>query len=68
MREVASTGIEWTDEDIDRMSLGEDMSGKYLRLKPIEEVTSMTIESFYKTFNNPQKTKCIDTPSKYWEN
>jgi len=33
--------------------------------KPLEEVTSMTVEQFYETFRNPTD-KCIETPTNLW--
>ncbi len=33
--------------------------------KPIEEVTSMTLNEFYETFRNPTD-KCIETPANLW--
>ena len=33
--------------------------------KPIEEVTSMSVEQFYQTFRQPTD-KCIETPAKLW--
>lgn len=34
-------------------------------LKPIEEVTSLSVDEFFETFSRPTD-KCIETPSKYW--
>ena len=33
--------------------------------KPLEEVTSMSVEEFYQTFRNPTD-KCIETPENLW--
>jgi hypothetical protein len=33
--------------------------------KPLEEVTSMTIDDFYKIFLQPTD-KCLETPAKTW--
>ena len=34
-------------------------------LKPIDEVTSLSIDEFFEIFRQPTD-KCIETPTKYW--
>jgi hypothetical protein len=58
--------ISWADVDIDRKTLGLDITGGYSRLKSLEEVTDMNIELFYQTFRKADNTKCINTSVEYW--
>ena len=34
--------------------------------KPVDEVTSMTIEEFYQTFKDPENTACLETAMEIW--
>lgn len=34
--------------------------------RPIEEVTSMTLDEFYLHFKNPENESCIETPKELW--
>ena len=42
-----------------------DWAVKMNDYKPLEEVTSMSVQEFYDTFREPTN-KCIDTPAKLW--
>lgn len=35
-------------------------------LRPLEEATSMSVETFYETFADPDNTTCLDTPADLW--
>jgi hypothetical protein len=34
--------------------------------KPVDEVTSMTMEEFYQTFEDPESTACLETAKEIW--
>jgi len=53
----------WTDEAIDLAISGPDSPNP---LRPLEEVTNMSIDDFYETFKNPESKSCIVTPMEYW--
>ncbi len=42
-----------------------DWAVKMVDYKPLEEVTSMTVQKFYETFREPTD-KCIETPAEFW--
>lgn len=56
-------------EGITRASGGEDreiiddLNESFL---PLEEATSMTLDEFYQTFQNPGNTTCLETPVELW--
>ncbi|MEO7841224.1 MAG: hypothetical protein ABIU06_17930 [Anaerolineales bacterium] len=36
--------------------------------KPVDQVTSMTLDEFYNIFKDPQVTQCLETPGDLWPN
>jgi hypothetical protein len=51
-----------TEEDIQRQISGPDTDPPL----SLEEVTDMSIETFYQTFKNPAYEACIETPVELW--
>lgn len=53
-------------------SLAERLSGtginylSYPYYRPIEEVTSMSLDEFYEVFKEPEYTSCLQMPRKHW--
>jgi hypothetical protein len=56
--------IEMDFEDIELIAISEDPP---FPLKPLEEITDYTIESFYQTFKDAQNETCIVTLVEHWE-
>ncbi len=53
----------WSDKDIDEAVSGPDSPQP---LRPLEEVTDMSVDDFYQTFKDSQNTTCITTPADLW--
>ena len=51
-------------EDVVKMGGGSEI--QMLAIKPLEEVTSMTIAEFYQKFKDPENTECLKTPVHLW--
>ena len=51
----------WTVEELAPLGI-EDTN----TLRPLEEVTGMDLDTFYKTFESSNTSTCVDTPAKYW--
>lgn len=47
---------------------GMNNGGDLSPYKPIEEVTSLTVEEFHQVFSNPANKDCITTPIEVWPN
>jgi hypothetical protein len=71
-KSVSSLGL-WppdevlTFEDAVNETTGMNPSEGYL-YRPLEDVTDMTIDTFYQTFLEPNAEICIETPAEIWVN
>jgi hypothetical protein len=54
----------WTVQDIELAVSGPDSTNP---LRPLGEVTNMSIDDFYETFKNPENKSCIETPADFWQ-
>lgn len=62
-----SPEVEFTFAEGVNKTTGVNPSAGYL-YRPLEEVTEMTIETFYQTFLDPDTDVCIETPAEIWVN
>jgi hypothetical protein len=58
-----STNEVWTEKDAEEIVLGPDSPNP---LRPLEEVTDMSIDDFFQAFKNPESKTCIETPMDLW--